>query len=220
MVRGVVLAGGQKKKNPVDIVVYFYSENTDLAVLHSVEAEAVKKTIPPLANSNDLKTGETVYVLSNPEGLAGTISQGIVSSGIRKMKNIDLFQITAPISEGSSGGAVMNSRGEVIGLATASLQSGQNLNFAIPAASIKSFTDNYSTEQKSIEYVQASKLSDSWYVPKSFLSQSENKKITPSITSKNLQSSFEEVTKWLPSKLVGRSYIEGKYPNESGKTPF
>lgn len=222
MVRGVVIAGGQQKKNLINMVVYFNSENTDLAVLHSVEAESVKKTIPSLAKPNDLKIGETVYVLSNPEGLAGTISQGIISSGVRRINNMDLLQITAPISEGSSGGAVLNSRGEVIGLATASLQSGQNLNFAVPAASIKLFTDNYSIESKSLEYVQASKIPNSWYVPKSFLSQSEsngNKRISSSASDNDSTSTFEKVKLWLTDKLVGRSFVAGKFPNEAGDFP-
>lgn len=77
------------------------------------------------------EVGEKVYAIGNPKGLSGTISEGIVS-GIRVLENNDLFQITAPISPGSSGGPVLNKSGVVIGVSVASLTSGQNLNFAIP----------------------------------------------------------------------------------------
>jgi len=57
----------------------------------------------PLNNDNSAAVGDDVYAIGNPEGLEGTFSQGIVSS-IRKSLNIDLLQISAPISHGSSGG--------------------------------------------------------------------------------------------------------------------
>jgi hypothetical protein len=76
--------------------------------------------------------GEKIYAIGNPKGLSGTISEGILS-GVRKIENNDLIQITAPISPGSSGGPIINNNGEVIAVSVASLTSGQNLNFAIPA---------------------------------------------------------------------------------------
>jgi len=79
--------------------------------------------------------GERIFTLGNPLGLEGTISEGIVS-GIRQLEDGELYQITSPISPGSSGGPVLNSRGEVIGIATAALRVGQNLNFAVPSASL------------------------------------------------------------------------------------
>jgi tetratricopeptide (TPR) repeat protein len=72
-----------------------------------------------------------VFAIGNPEGLERTISQGIVS-GVRKSDNRDLLQITTPISHGSSGGPILNSKGEVVGVAVGMLEDGQNLNFAVP----------------------------------------------------------------------------------------
>ncbi|MFZ2330573.1 MAG: S1C family serine protease, partial [Atribacterota bacterium] len=90
----------------------------------------------PLGNSDSVQVGETVYVAGNPQGLEGTFSHGIVS-GIRLVGNDKLLQITAPISPGSSGGPVLNNRGEVIGISFASFSDGQNLNFAIPSNYLK-----------------------------------------------------------------------------------
>ena len=86
----------------------------------------------PLGNSSDVKIGETVYVAGNPKGLEGTFSDGIISSR-RDPYAKERLQMTAPISPGSSGGPVLNSKGEVIGVSFMTLVGGQNLNFAIPS---------------------------------------------------------------------------------------
>ena len=86
----------------------------------------------PLGNSSDVKIGETVYVAGNPKGLEGTFSDGIISSR-RDQYTKERLQMTAPISPGSSGGPVLNSKGEVIGVSFMTLVGGQNLNFAIPS---------------------------------------------------------------------------------------
>ncbi len=85
-----------------------------------------------LGRSQDVEIGEAVYSLSNPLGIfQNTLSQGIVS-GIRPGDGYKYFQISAPISHGSSGGPIFNSKGDVIGIAVATLEEGQNLNFAVP----------------------------------------------------------------------------------------
>ena len=106
-------------------------KTNDLALL-KVTAPGIKPL--PLGNSTDVKIGETVYVAGNPKGLEGTFSNGIISS--RRDKNTkERLQMTAPISPGSSGGPVLNSKGEVIGVSVAGHRAldAQNLNFAIPS---------------------------------------------------------------------------------------
>jgi tetratricopeptide (TPR) repeat protein len=81
--------------------------------------------------------GDQVLVVGSPLGLADTVSGGIVSAVPEDRQSIaDLtpatLQITAAISEGSSGGPVLNLKGEVIGVATAFLRGGEALNFAVP----------------------------------------------------------------------------------------
>ena len=74
--------------------------------------------------------GENVLVIGNPEGLQGTVTTGIISA-IRS--DINRYQISAPISPGSSGSPVLNENGDVIGVVVSQFREGQNLNFAIPA---------------------------------------------------------------------------------------
>jgi S1-C subfamily serine protease len=136
-----------------------------------------------LSQMDNINIGEKVYVLSNPLGLSGTISQGIISGGLRKIKGIDLLQIDAPISSGSSGGAVLNAKGEVIGIATGSFSEGQNLNFAVPSSQIKTFLKTYETDSNNKNYTFAgiSKLPNAWL--KGIVADLKNIKPIPKVTS-------------------------------------
>jgi S1-C subfamily serine protease len=102
----------------------------DLAV---VAATGLKAPSLSLGDSSKVAVGDDVYAIGNPQGLEGTFSQGIVSV-IRRVGGGTIFQMTAPISPGSSGGPILNSSGEVIGIAVATFTDGQNLNLAIPVS--------------------------------------------------------------------------------------
>jgi S1-C subfamily serine protease len=95
--------------------------------------EGLKATALTLGDSKRVAVGDAVYAVGNPRGLEGTFSAGIISS-IRNVGDDTLLQITAPISPGSSGGPVVNAKGEVVGVSVATFKGGQNLNFAIPSA--------------------------------------------------------------------------------------
>ena len=108
-------------------------ESRDLALL---KVSGIKGRPLPFGNSNQVAVGDVVYAVGNPEGFEGTFSQGIVS-GIRQFEGQRYIQITAPVSHGSSGGPVLNKDGEVIGVAVASVEEGQNLNFAVPVSDLR-----------------------------------------------------------------------------------
>lgn len=127
---GSVFISGSSTKHKIEGYFSIDKQN-DLAIL-SVPTLTGKPI--QLASINP-EVGEKVYAIGNPKGLSGTISEGIVS-GIRDLENKKLIQITAPISPGSSGGPVLNNKGEVIGVAVGTLASGQNLNFAIPSSAV------------------------------------------------------------------------------------
>ena len=110
-----------------------YDAENDLAIL-----EVADFSIQPLliGDSDAVQIGETIYVSGSPRGLEGTFSDGIISSW-RAIDAQKRLQMTAPISPGSSGGPVLNEKGEVIGVSFMTLEDGQNFNFAIPSNYLK-----------------------------------------------------------------------------------
>jgi tetratricopeptide (TPR) repeat protein len=79
---------------------------------------------------------DPIVVVGSPMGLEQTVSEGIVSA-IREIPEVGtLFQISAPISSGSSGSPVVNRRGEVVGIISFQSRVGQNLNFAVASTNL------------------------------------------------------------------------------------
>ena len=107
------------------------SADSDVALL---KFQAADVDFLKLGTSTNAVEGETVFVIGNPEGLTGTVSNGIISSF---RKNRSYIQITAPISPGSSGSPVLDETGQVIGMASGGNKEGQNLNFAVSAEAIE-----------------------------------------------------------------------------------
>lgn len=103
-------------------------KEADLALVKT----KIRTNVPPLriGSMDNLVKGQSVVTIGNPEGLQNTISTGIIS-GLRVMDGLAVIQFTAPITAGSSGGALFNNKGEVIGVTTSGIEHG-NLNFAIP----------------------------------------------------------------------------------------
>lgn len=101
-------------------------KSSDLILLRvsSIERTPIKIT------KDSVSPGDKIFVIGSPKGLPASISDGIIS-GLRSIEGIDLLQITAPISHGSSGGPVLNTKGELVGISIGQLPDGQNLNFAI-----------------------------------------------------------------------------------------
>ncbi len=116
--------------------VYDYNPAEDWAVIQ------VKGDNFPYLEPGDESTvvgGATVYAIGSPLGLQSTISQGIISNPNRVTSDVSYIQTSAPISPGSSGGALINKYGQVIGITSATLADGQNLNLALPISVIDGF---------------------------------------------------------------------------------
>lgn len=109
----------------------------DLCVFRAAGASGRPLT---LATGSNPAVGDDVYVAGNPRGLESTFSKGIISA-VRSERG--LIQIDAAISAGSSGGPVVNTQAEVVGVAASSLAEGQNLNFAINAAYLASVSHKW-----------------------------------------------------------------------------
>ncbi len=110
-----------------------YDTQRDIAVLKINNINNLPSV--KLGDSSKIQLGEEIVVIGSPLGLQNTVSTGIISSikpNIYRTVTSSDIQITAPISHGSSGGALFNMFGEVIGITYAGIEEGQNLNFAIP----------------------------------------------------------------------------------------
>lgn len=125
---------GYIQKSQTDTAKHYFKRllavdpENDLALI-----EVENLNLPVLAISTvELEVGERIYAAGNPMGLTGTFSDGIVSAN-RKIEEKQVIQITAPISHGSSGGPVINAKGQVVGTVFSTYNGGQNLNFVIPA---------------------------------------------------------------------------------------
>lgn len=83
-------------------------------------------------DSKNLATGQNIFAIGSPLGLENSLSTGIVSSPSRNIGGRTYIQITAAISPGSSGGALLDEQGRVVGITTGTLADGQSLNMAVP----------------------------------------------------------------------------------------
>jgi serine protease Do len=119
---------------------------TDLAV---IKIDSNHLPVLKLGDSDKLKVGETVIAIGNPFGLNQTVTSGIVSATGRANVGIadyeDFIQTDAPINPGNSGGALVNVRGELVGINTAIFSTSggyQGIGFAIPSGMAKAVMDN------------------------------------------------------------------------------
>ena len=118
---------------------------TDLALI-KIDAKDLPAIV--IANSDDVKVGEWVLAVGNPLGLNNTVTAGIVSAKARTMGQgvSSMIQTDAAINQGNSGGALVNTRGELIGInAMLYSQTGSNIGygFAIPTAIVKKAVEDF-----------------------------------------------------------------------------
>ncbi|MFT9496494.1 serine protease HtrA [Anaerosolibacter sp.] len=120
----------------------------DLAVL---KVNAGDLTAATLGNSDEIVVGETAVAIGNPLGLTfeRTVTSGIISGlersiPLSEFESIEgLIQTDASINPGNSGGPLLNSKGEVIGINTAKIQTGEGLGFAVPINIAKPIVDEF-----------------------------------------------------------------------------
>ncbi len=116
-----------------------YNQYLDLAIIR------IPRVLEPLRlfdGREKLVRGQKVVAIGSPLGLFNSVSDGIIS-GFRNIDNVDMIQFSAPTSPGSSGGAVLNMFGEVIGISTAGFSEGQNINLAVPYDAIYGFAKSF-----------------------------------------------------------------------------
>ena len=140
-------------------------KTTDLALI-KIDAKNLPAIV--IANSDDVRVGEWVLAVGNPLGLNNTVTAGIVSAKARSMGSgvSSMIQTDAAINQGNSGGALVNTRGELIGInAMLASPTGSNIGygFAIPTTIVKKAVEDfkkYGTYQRAMIGIQGGSLKD------------------------------------------------------------
>lgn len=126
--------------------VKWYDTNLDLAI---IKVEGENYPVAKLGDSDKTEVGDIAIAIGNPLGLQfeRTVTQGIIS-GLNRTVQLDskttmsnLIQTDASINQGNSGGPLLNSKGEVIGINTIKAAGGEGLGFSIPINTAKLFVD-------------------------------------------------------------------------------
>ncbi|HEY4379743.1 MAG TPA: trypsin-like peptidase domain-containing protein [Acidobacteriaceae bacterium] len=146
---GVEVTLSDKHKYKATVVTY--DKGHDLALLKIDAPNLVPVTLAE--TSTGLMVGQRVYAIGNPFGLSGTMTRGIISAirSVRSPENgnpiEDAIQTDASVNPGNSGGPLLNSRGEVIGITTMIASNGADqssgIGFAIPVNTAKAVLDDF-----------------------------------------------------------------------------
>lgn len=125
-----------------------FDEELDIAVLHIEGGEGGFPTLP-LGDSDKVRTGEIAFAVGNPLGLAGSVTQGIISATQRRFSDSshEMIQTDTVINPGNSGGPLVNVLGEIIGINTAIekpdavIKGWQGVGLAVPANDVHAALD-------------------------------------------------------------------------------
>lgn len=187
-------------------------KENDFAILKIYNPDNKKFPVVDLGNSDNVKAGQEVFAIGSPLGFEYTISSGIIAA-VRDNEKVNfsdpvtyesiervfekVLQVTAAISPGNSGGALFNSRGEVIGITTYTYIGYGNLNFAVAINSFKKLikleeskaylTDNNIKTKKeesqfAVNFKQASDLKYQLFYDWSYSRQKDTMKTPDSYT--------------------------------------
>lgn len=117
-----------------------YNQVADLAIIK------IDRQLNPLKiydGKKKLARGQKVVAIGSPLGLFNSVSDGIISGFRIGEDRVKMIQFTAPISHGSSGGAVLDMYGDVIGISTAGYDDGQNINLAVSYEEVNEFVRGF-----------------------------------------------------------------------------
>ena len=135
-----------KGEKTVEASVIGVDNANDLALIKISPSHPLK----PVKFADDIIIGETAVTIGNPLGLQNSVSAGIISgtnrtSFLPQTSHVftNLVQTDASINPGSSGGALLNLEGKLIGINVAVVQNAQNIGFAVPAGKVKEMLKEY-----------------------------------------------------------------------------
>jgi len=127
---------------PHELEFVYFDKVKDIALMHSDKLNSK-------INFSDghVDTGERVYAIGNSKGYGLCIVDGLVSDNSRTVNGNEYIMISAPTTNGNSGGPLLNSRGELIGMVTAGDANVKTMNYAIPLKDILEFLDRVSKSE-------------------------------------------------------------------------
>jgi len=114
-------------------------ERRDLAV---VQVAGFNLPVLELGNSDALTVGEALVIVGSPRGLEGTVTAGILSSVRDSGDGFKVLQTDASVNPGNSGGALVNSKGQAVGVVSFKVRSAEGLNFAVPINYVRGLLNN------------------------------------------------------------------------------
>jgi regulator of sirC expression with transglutaminase-like and TPR domain len=114
--------------------VFAHDTKLDLAVLR-VATKGLKPL--QLGDSDAAKQGESIVAMGNPEGLAYSVVEGVISEPRRDVEGQPMIQVAIPIERGNSGGPLMDREGRVLGVLTLKSARTENLGFAMPTVALR-----------------------------------------------------------------------------------
>ncbi|MDR2502498.1 MAG: trypsin-like peptidase domain-containing protein, partial [Oscillospiraceae bacterium] len=117
--------------------IYGMDQQTDLAIIQVISLEGRGYPYLQMRDSNTVRTGEEIYTISSQLAYLNSITKGIVSMAKRVVEEQTYIQLDAAIASGSSGGALLDANGNVIGVVTGKIAAGESFNLAVPINDLK-----------------------------------------------------------------------------------
>jgi hypothetical protein len=166
----VVLRKGGGPRSQINVIHQNQNYQAQL-VNNDVQYDTCLLVVPKLtaspatiANISSLRVGQRVYAIGAPSGLELTLTDGLISS-LRIVDRTQVIQTSTPISPGSSGGGLFDENGDLIGITSFFIRSGNGLNFAYRADRILSLVSLASTLGESRKIDQPATQVSDWATP-------------------------------------------------------
>lgn len=131
--RRLLVETSDGQQHPVAEVLA-HDNRLDLAVLR-LESRSLPAL--ELADSDTALQGDPIVAMGNPEGLAFSVVEGVISEPQRDVEGVPMVQVAVPIERGNSGGPLLDRRGRVLGVLTLKSARTENLGFAMPVNALK-----------------------------------------------------------------------------------
>ena len=137
-------------KRKLDGTVLGRDSHTDIALV-KIDPAKIPLVTAPLGDSDELEAGDWIIAIGHPLNLTGTVTLGVVSARDRQLRqNLieDYIQTDAAVNPGNSGGPILDTQGQVVGIVALGMFPANNIGFAIPTNLITPVLDDLKTRRR------------------------------------------------------------------------